>query len=175
MLITSSMVPRKRRLRLNWFFGGVRIAGAFLVSGLSLLAVISRVFSRDLPRCGDRVHCKKVAIRADILFLSFWNSPEIVRGMLRIRCGAGWTRCGAGRIRCGHCESGAGPGWRRGAQRGTAGSGVYPRIVLRYYFPVKISNATLLKEEHRHRACEENGRHVYRGWRHVFRYRLCVP
>lgn len=47
------------------------MAGAFLVSGFSLPAMISRAFSRDLPRCGDRAHCKnkKLVIVATFLRL----------------------------------------------------------------------------------------------------------
>ena len=59
MLITSSMVLGKRRLQPILFFGGVRIAGAFLISDCGLLVIILRAFSRDLPCCGDRTHCKK--------------------------------------------------------------------------------------------------------------------
>ena len=35
------------------------MAGAFLVSDFGLLVMILRAFSRDLPCCGDRTHCKK--------------------------------------------------------------------------------------------------------------------
>ena len=97
------------------------MAGAFLVSDFGLLVMMLRAFSRDLPCCGDRTHCKKqktrylcnflrlgallgsfrleichfccvfvprfaigelatianrkkVAVRADFLFLDSWNS-----------------------------------------------------------------------------------------------------
>ena len=35
------------------------MAGAFLVSDFGLLVMMLRAFSRDLPCCGDRTHCKK--------------------------------------------------------------------------------------------------------------------
>ena len=35
------------------------MAGAFLVSDFGLLVMMLRAFSRGLPCCGDRTHCKK--------------------------------------------------------------------------------------------------------------------
>ena len=35
------------------------MAGAFLVSDFGLLVMMLRAFSRDLPCCSDRTHCKK--------------------------------------------------------------------------------------------------------------------
>ena len=35
------------------------MAGAFLVSDFGLLVMMLRAFSRDLPCCDDRAHCKK--------------------------------------------------------------------------------------------------------------------
>ena len=35
------------------------MAGAFLVSDFGLLVMMLRAFSRDLPCCSDRAHCKK--------------------------------------------------------------------------------------------------------------------
>ena len=39
------------------------MAGAFLVSDFGLLVMMLRAFSRDLPCCGDRTHCKKQKTR----------------------------------------------------------------------------------------------------------------
>ena len=71
MLITSSMVLGKRRLQPIWFFGGVRMAGAFLVSDFGLLVMMLRAFSRDLPCCDDRAHCEKQkSCNSDRFFVS---------------------------------------------------------------------------------------------------------
>ena len=45
------------------------MAGAFLVSDFGLLVMMLRAFSRDLPCCSDRTHCKKLGIFATFLRL----------------------------------------------------------------------------------------------------------
>ena len=47
------------------------MAGAFLVSDFGLLVMMLRAFSRDLPCCSDRIHCKnkKLGIFATFLRL----------------------------------------------------------------------------------------------------------
>ena len=45
------------------------MAGAFLVSDFGLLVMMLRAFSRDLPCCGDRTHCKKQKLGIFATFL----------------------------------------------------------------------------------------------------------
>lgn len=55
------------------------MAGALLVSGFSLPAMISRAFWRDLPRCGDRAHCKNKKLVIIATFFAIADSSLLLK------------------------------------------------------------------------------------------------
>ena len=55
------------------------MAGAFLVSDFGLLVMMLRAFSRDLPYCGDRTHCKKQKTRYLCNFFAIRGSSRFLQ------------------------------------------------------------------------------------------------